>query len=798
MMCATECPSDRQLKALSLGRLAFDESEELLAHVGACSTCQSELETVNDAEDSLIAALRNPGELDRFQAESDCQIAMTKALGAMSLAQSQRPMEQSIGLTEQIGEYRILRPLGRGGMGSVYLAKHTRLGREVALKVLAHHRLGDARAAERFEAEMQTIGRLSHPNIVTAHDARDIDGTAVLVTEYIDGYDLEELLRRTGPLSVHDACEIVRQTAVALQYTHEQGFVHRDVKPSNIMISRDGLVKVLDLGLARLQHGDQHPDRTATGQAMGTVDFMAPEQVTDSRRVSIQADIYSLGCTLFKLLTGAAPFEQEKFLTAYDKMTAHVSAPAPSLADRMPSLPKDLVALVASMLAKEVTDRPQTPAELVKRLKVPSKGNDVAFLVKIAEQASPLSAKQQRMSAEVMPQLAQPPLKNRQIPLRALLATVIGGLLLWLAYGVIVKITYPDGTTISHQVPTGGSVKIQPDDEAQQTPLTPKQKQWVRKILRLRDHMQTAFAFGPELTLLPPDEGYEIVRAAWPKIWRNDVKTGILKAFAFGKALHPKKHARLLEVLKLGTSDSDAEVRDYATTYMQEHFPDYQPIDRKAWVKKITGLKDHMHTAFGVGPELTLLTPDDGLAIVEMAWPKIKHQEVKTGILKAFSFGKALAPKKHPYLKQVLELGTSDADKEIREYANTYMKEHFPNAGNDESPVESAAAAPMDRDAWIKKLVGLRDHMHTAFGVGPELTLLPPEQGLAIVKAAWPKIEHLPVKTGILKAFSFGKALKPKKHARLKEILELGLGDADPKVQNYAQVYFDEHFGNSK
>ena len=258
MMCATECPSTRQLRDLTLGRLPNDESDDLLAHVGSCEACQTEIETIDDQEDSLIVSLRAPGQLERFQNEPECDLALAKSLGALAETAESNP---DLILPQQIGEYEILRPLGRGGMGTVFLARHINLGRDVALKVLAHHRLGDVRVRERFETEMRAIGRLSHPNIVTAYDAREIDGTAVLVTEHIDGCNLGQLVGRTGPLSIADACEIARQIAVALEYTSGQGFVHRDVKPSNIMLSREGEVKLLDLGLARLQLGDAERPR---------------------------------------------------------------------------------------------------------------------------------------------------------------------------------------------------------------------------------------------------------------------------------------------------------------------------------------------------------------------------------------------------------------------------------------------------------------------------------------------------------------------------------------------------------
>ncbi len=160
MMTATICPPSEKLQALSLGQLSTEESDELIAHITACETCRADLETVNDVEDSLIASLRDPDELAGFGAEPECQVAVAKALGALAPADAgDRRADSLTAFPRQIGEYEIVRPLGRGGMGRVYLARHTKLGREVALKVLAHHRTGDQRTGDRFEAEMQAIGR---------------------------------------------------------------------------------------------------------------------------------------------------------------------------------------------------------------------------------------------------------------------------------------------------------------------------------------------------------------------------------------------------------------------------------------------------------------------------------------------------------------------------------------------------------------------------------------------------------------------------------------------------------------
>ena len=220
----TKCPPIPQLRAYALGRLPDEDSDIVFEHLRGCASCAAELETIDDGEDSLIVELRQPDPLADFGEEPDCQVAVAKALGALASANHGLTATGDLEFPRQIGEYEIVRPLGRGGMGNVYLARHTKLGREVALKVLATHRLADSRMRQRFDAEMRAVGGLSHPNIVTAHDARDIDGTAVLVTEFIDGADLGKIVQLGGPLSITDSCEIVCKVAVALAYTHAQGF----------------------------------------------------------------------------------------------------------------------------------------------------------------------------------------------------------------------------------------------------------------------------------------------------------------------------------------------------------------------------------------------------------------------------------------------------------------------------------------------------------------------------------------------------------------------------------------------
>jgi serine/threonine protein kinase len=211
---------------------------------------------------------------------------------ALAIPQSS-PQEAS----RQLGEYELLDKLGEGGMGTVFKARHTELDRLVAIKILRPGQLDREEAAARFRREIKAAGRLDHPHIVRAHDARRIGDTQFLVMEYVDGLDAETLAGRLGALPITDACELVRQAALGLQCAHEHGLVHRDIKPSNLMLSRNGQVKILDLGLARV-HGSVSASQavTAIGQVMGTPDYIAPEQINDSHGAEIRADRYSLGC----------------------------------------------------------------------------------------------------------------------------------------------------------------------------------------------------------------------------------------------------------------------------------------------------------------------------------------------------------------------------------------------------------------------------------------------------------------------------------------------------------------------
>jgi uncharacterized protein (TIGR03067 family) len=458
-MIAT-CPEQELLRRYANGMVTEQQADEVTSHLRECQSCQSWLADAKDLDDTLVGRLRHSTVDESFEMEPQCQSAMAIALGALAAA-SQAAAEDEIDLPSSIGDYEIVRSIGRGGMGNVYLAQHTKLDRTVAVKVLASHRLSDPRMHDRFEKEMRAIGSLSHPNIVTAHDARDVDGLALLVTEWIDGLDLKDILARTGPLSVANACEIGARIAAALSYIAAQSLVHRDLKPSNVMINREGEVKLLDLGLARLRASDAEQEvsaATATGQAMGTADYVAPEQINDAREVDIRADIYGLGCTLYKLLSGNAPFEGDRYTTTFAKLTAHVSEQPVSLRVVAPHVPASVAKLIDQMLAKSPNDRPASPDKIVSELQEHASGADLKSLVQTALVTEPSPSVRQSLAPTTA--TTTQTFWKRRVPIAVAIASGLGGLILgWLA-GVIITIIHPDGSKTKIDTPTESSVVI--------------------------------------------------------------------------------------------------------------------------------------------------------------------------------------------------------------------------------------------------------------------------------------------------------------------------------------------------
>jgi serine/threonine protein kinase len=362
-------PGWEKLQAYGQGRLAPEAAAAVEEHLSGCANCCERLEQAPG--DSFLNRLRAVGASARGRSLSTDSSEVTLAdAPPIPLELVDHP------------RYRVLGLVGQGGMGAVYRAEHRRMERLVALKVIHPRFMKNPSVVQRFHQEVRAAARLHHPNIVTAHDADQAGGLHFLVMEYVEGTSLADLVNRS-PLPAAEACEYIRQAALGLQHAHEQGMVHRDIKPHNLMLQTSGealmpgrhgrLVKILDFGLARLQRttdvpasgNDLAPALTGAGAVMGTADYIAPEQAADPRAADIRADIYSLGCSLFHLMTGRPPFPNG---TVVEKLAQHATTPAPAVNSVFPEVQSELAAVTARMMAKAPADRYATPAEVAEAL----------------------------------------------------------------------------------------------------------------------------------------------------------------------------------------------------------------------------------------------------------------------------------------------------------------------------------------------------------------------------------------------------------------------------------------------
>ncbi len=309
-MTASLCPPDDRLLAFDRGDVGDDELDGIASHLGDCPSCVARMTAL-----AVPVGHHTPPPLPPDD---------PAYRAAVDRAVAHHPTERTDcypAVGQQLRDYRLEALVGRGGMGAVFRAVHVKLGKTVAVKVLDGRRWRDPSAVARFEREMKAVGRLDHPNVVRATDAGDADGTPFLVMEFVDGETLSALVRRVGPLPLAVAAPLLRQAAAGLQCAHDAGIIHRDVKPSNLMLAADGTVKVLDLGLAlsveewvagvaggdSTDDGDGDADLTSASHTLGTLDYMAPEQKRNPHAVDARADVYGLGCTLWFLLVGRPP-----------------------------------------------------------------------------------------------------------------------------------------------------------------------------------------------------------------------------------------------------------------------------------------------------------------------------------------------------------------------------------------------------------------------------------------------------------------------------------------------------------
>ncbi len=365
-------------------------------------------------------------------------------------------------------------------MGQVFKAQHRRMERVVAIKMLPRAMLKDAAAAARFQREVVAAAKLSHSNIVHAYDADEANGVHFLVMEYVEGRDLSALVKKNGPFPVAKAVNYILQSARGLEFAHKKGVIHRDIKPANLLLDNEGVVKILDMGLARISsdgNAATQAELTGTGAVMGTVDYMSPEQALNTKHADARADIYSLGCSLYYLLTGKPTYDCD---TVTAKLIAHQFHPIPEIRKARDDVSGNLEAIFAKMVAKKLEDRYQTMSEVVAELEKcqatqaspPSSTATMKTSASSATEESEMtialgSSRLQSIPAVEPyeePDRKGPPRKNMK-----LLAGAGAAGFLFLLLGVIVIVRNKDGKEVARlEVPDGNSVEVQP------TPPTPQ------------------------------------------------------------------------------------------------------------------------------------------------------------------------------------------------------------------------------------------------------------------------------------------------------------------------------------
>ncbi len=359
----TTHPTPELLAAYGLGKLDDLGMATITQHLQSCPQCRQAV--ANVSPDSFIGRVRAASPAGYSGTQLPATVApLPAASGKAALPNAAIP-ELPAELANH-PKFRILKELGRGGMGVVYKAEHRIMEITIAVKVISRALLDNPDALERFHREVRAAAKLIHPHIVRALDADCAGELHLLVMEFVEGVSLSQAVQKKGPLPIPHACHYVRQAALGLQLAHEQGMVHRDIKPHNLMLTPRGQVKILDFGLARLaSEQKQRGGLTRTGDFMGTPDYVAPEQAMDATQADIRADIYSLGCTLYFLLTGRPPFQED---TMVKQVLAHIEKEAVPLPQIRPDVPQGLAVVVARMLAKDPGQRFQKPVEVAEAL----------------------------------------------------------------------------------------------------------------------------------------------------------------------------------------------------------------------------------------------------------------------------------------------------------------------------------------------------------------------------------------------------------------------------------------------
>lgn len=371
------CPSLSELIDFLSRTDSVSNDTQLVEHLDACLTCQALLNSLTTVVDgpnppSSGGALTQMAPLLRYSSDElspSVRAALFEPL--RSIGQPKRPVVlstvgESDALPAQVGKYAVAKRLGKGGMGQVLLVTDDDTQQQFALKLISPDLMTRPDVMHRARKEFRVLTHLSHKHIVKAIDTGEHNGLPFLVTEYLQGEDLESRVRQRGPLSVGDACRLLADAAEGLAHAHEHRVIHRDIKPSNLFLTTGGLLKVLDFGTAQFHiSSNASSESTVSGYLIGTANYMAPEQLADASDADHRADIYSLGCVLAFLITREPPFGNVPFHRA---LASHQQSTPPSLTQRVPNIPHELDAIYLRMLSKDRAVRPQSMTETAQLL----------------------------------------------------------------------------------------------------------------------------------------------------------------------------------------------------------------------------------------------------------------------------------------------------------------------------------------------------------------------------------------------------------------------------------------------
>lgn len=436
------------------GLLSDSASESFERHLQECARCESCLGSLEESGDWLTRHLTLAPEHSVVDARWQGCMDRLREIPAQEHSAPQPAVADSL-QPQRVYHYELGRRIGRGGMGVVYRSHHPQLHRPVAIKLLSATRATEASAVGRFQREMRAAGGLDHPGIVRALDAGVWDGTYYFVMEYIDGIDLSRLVHRCGPLAVADACAVVVGAAEALQYAHEHQVLHRDIKPSNLILTRDGTVKILDFGLARVEHGDLNGhEATTMGRLIGTLDYLSPEQASGGLPIDERSDVYGLGATLYRLLTGKPPHGLSSSVPLISFLKRLTEDEAPPVSDARTDIDQPFADMIAKLVARRCEDRPRSAGEVAELLSPYCSGSNLQSLAAQSLSAQSFSAQSLDEWSEGISGTADPlaakeaadqpdggEQRGRSAWLRSLLVGVMGiaagcgGLLFWLNNG---------------------------------------------------------------------------------------------------------------------------------------------------------------------------------------------------------------------------------------------------------------------------------------------------------------------------------------------------------------------------